>query len=252
MGLSLVYAEFDWGTDVARNRQLVAERIGRVRERLPRGVLPQMGGVNQIMGEIMLVAMSAKALSPMELREVADFVVRPRLLGVAGVAQVTPIGGEIRQVRVAPDLAAMRDADVTPDMISAVLHRLGVNTGGGFVDQHGSEFLVRNIGEGQSLDDIRNLAVTVREGRPVLLREVAEVGYGIRNKRGEAGYNGQPAIILSIQKTVEADTLPAFEEMTWVKITGTPSFPIEKGRRISVLKAVKVEKTKPPEEAMLY
>ena len=208
VGLSLVYAEFDWGTDVARNRQLVAERIGRVRERLPRGVLPQMGGVNQIMGEIMLVAMSAKALSPMELREVADFVVRPRLLGVAGVAQVTPIGGEIRQVRVAPDLAAMRDADVTPDMISAVLHRLGVNTGGGFVDQHGSEFLVRNIGEGQSLDDIRNLAVTVREGRPVLLREVAEVGYGIRNKRGEAGYNGQPAIILSIQKTVEADTLP--------------------------------------------
>ncbi len=208
VGLSLVYAEFDWGTDVARNRQLVAERISRVRERLPRGVTPQMGGVNQIMGEIMLVAVSAKSLSPMELREVADFIVRPRLLGVAGVAQVVPIGGEVRQVRVAPDLPAMRDAGVTPDMIASVLQRLGVNTGGGFVDQHGNEFLVRNVGKGQALDDIRNLAVSMRGGRPVLLREVANVDYGIRNKRGEAGYNGQPAIILSIQKTVEADTLP--------------------------------------------
>lgn len=208
VGLSLVYIEFDWGTNVTLNRQQVAERISRVRDRLPRGLIPQMGGINQIMGEIMLVAVTAKSMNAMELREVADFVVRPRLLSVPGVGQVIPIGGELRQYRVAPNLAAMRDLGVTPDLIETTLKRFGVNTGGGFVDQHGSEFLVRNVGEGQALDDIRSLAVTVRDGRPVLLRDVADVGFAVRNKRGEAGFNGGPAIILSVQKTLEADTLP--------------------------------------------
>jgi HME family heavy-metal exporter len=208
VGLSLVYVEFDWGTNVQQNRQYVAERISRVRERLPRGMQPSMGGINQIMGEIMLLAVSAEGKSPMELREIAEFTVRPRLLAVPGVAQVIPIGGEVRQLRVAPDLAAMRDLGVTPDQIEGALKRLGLNTGGGFVDQHGNEFLVRNIGDGVDLEAIRDLPVAMRDGRTILMRQVADVGYGIRNKRGEAGYNGAPAVILSIQKTLEADTLP--------------------------------------------
>jgi len=208
VGLSLVYVEFDWGTDVAQNRQSVAERIARVRDRLPRGMQPQMGGINQIMGEIMLVAVTAPDASPMNLREIADFTVRPRLLAVPGVGQVIPIGGEVRQIRVAPDLAAMRDMGLQPDQVEAALRRFGVNTGGGFVDQSGSEFLVRNLGGGQTLDDLRNLAVAVRDGRTILMRDVAEVGYHARTKRGEAGFNGGEAVILSVQKTVEADTLP--------------------------------------------
>lgn len=99
VGLSLIYVEFDWGTNVQQNRQYVAERISRVRERLPRGMQPTMGGINQIMGEIMLLAVSAEGKTPMELREIAEFTVRPRLLAVPGVAQVIPIGGEVRQLR---------------------------------------------------------------------------------------------------------------------------------------------------------
>ncbi len=108
VGLSVVYVEFAWGTDIYRNRQQVAERLALVQDQLPRGVTPQMGPVSSIMGQVLLIAVTGEKLSPMELRETADFVLRPRLLTVPGVAQVIPIGGEVRQFRVAPNPAAMR------------------------------------------------------------------------------------------------------------------------------------------------
>src|SRR6266478_3625302 len=107
VGLSIVYVEFDWGTDIYRNRQQVIERLALVREQLPRGTTPQMGPVTSIMGEIMLIAVASDTASPMEVREIADFVIRPQLLTIPGVAQVIPIGGEVRQYRVVPNLALM-------------------------------------------------------------------------------------------------------------------------------------------------
>src|SRR5438874_13271724 len=104
VGLSIVTVEFDWGTDIFRNRQLVSERLALVREQIPRGITPQMGPITSIMGEIMLIAITSEAASPMEVREIADFVMRPQLLTIAGVAQVIPIGGEVRQYRVIPNL----------------------------------------------------------------------------------------------------------------------------------------------------
>lgn len=214
VGLSLVYVEFDWGTDIHRNRQLVAERANSARDRLPRNVTPQLGGFNSIMGEIMLVAVTGPGVSPMELREVADFILRPQLLTVPGVSQVIPIGGEVRQYRVAPDLVSMRSMSVTPDMLETALKRFGTNTGGGFVDQHGSEYLIRNVGESAQLDDLKNVAVLTREdGAPVLLRQIAEVSFAPKNKRGEAGYNAAPAIIVSIQKSPTAETLPVTQRV---------------------------------------
>src|SRR5215207_1558189 len=117
VGLSIVYVEFDWGTDIFRSRQLVSERLALVREQLTRGVNPQMGPVTSIMGEILLIAVTSDTVPAMEVREIADFVVRPQLLTIAGVAQVIPIGGEVRQYRVMPNVAGMHTLNVTHDQI---------------------------------------------------------------------------------------------------------------------------------------
>jgi heavy-metal exporter, HME family len=207
IGLSIVYVEFDWGTDIYRNRQQVSERLGVIQAQLPRGVQPQMGPITSIMGEIMLVAVTGTSQSAMAVREIADFVIRPQLLTISGVAQVIPIGGEVRQYRVTPNLAVMQQADITPDMLEAVLRRFGTNTGGGFVDQNAREFLIRNIGLTERIEDLRSLVVTVRQGQPIVLRQIADVDFAARVKRGDAGYQGAPAVILSIQKQPGADTV---------------------------------------------
>jgi HME family heavy-metal exporter len=167
-----------------------------------------MAPISSIMGEIMLVAMSTDGrASPMELRELADWVVRPRLLTIPGISQVIPIGGEVRQYRVTPDVARMHALDVRAEQVHAALRQFGGNTGGGYVDQAGREYLIRNIGRTTRLEDLANTPVAMRAGQPIPLRQVATVDYAARFKRGEAGSMGQPAVILSIQKQPAADTV---------------------------------------------
>lgn len=213
VGLSIVYIEFEWGTDVYRNRQLVAERLATAREQLPANVQPHMGPISSIMGEIMLVAITGKTVSAMELRETADFVIRPQLLTVPGVAQVIPIGGEVRQYRVSPDLIAMQRLQITPNMIEEALSQFGTNAGGGFIDQHAREYLIRNIGRTTRLKDLRNLTVVVRGQQSILLRQVASVDFAPRVKRGDAGYMGEKAVIIGIQKQPQADTITITKEV---------------------------------------
>ena len=208
VGLSIVYVEFDWGTDIYRNRQQIAERLALVRDQLPAAVIPQMGPINSIMGQIVLAAMTAPdEVSAMELREIADFVIRPRLLTIPGVAQVIPIGGEVRQYRIAPNPAAMRALGVTQTQIETALTSFGANTGGGFADQYSREFLIRNIGKTMRLEDLASIAVANVNGRPIYLRQVAEVGFGARLKRGDAGYMGRSSVILSVEKQPDVDTI---------------------------------------------
>ena len=207
VGLSIVYVEFDWGTDIYRNRQQIAERLTLVRAQLPANVVPQMGPISSIMGQIVLAAVTAPDdVSAMEVREAADFIIRPRLLTIPGVAQVIPIGGEVRQFRVAPNPAAMRALGVTLEQIERALAQFGANTGGGYADQHGREYLIRNIGRTLSLDALGQLVVTSIDGRPVQLRQVADVVHAARFKRGEAGYMGKPAVIISVEKQPDVDT----------------------------------------------
>lgn len=209
-GLSIVFVEFDWGADIWRARQQVNERLGQIQAQLPPRVLPTMAPVSSIMGEIMLVAMTAPAdgsLGPMELRDLADWVMRPRLLTIPGISQVIPIGGEVRQFRVMPELDRLHALDLTNDQLITALRQFGANAGGGYVDQAGREFLIRNIGRTTSLEDLRNATVGFREGQPIALRQVARVEYGARFKRGEAGVDGQPAVILAIAKQPGADTI---------------------------------------------
>src|SRR6195952_3275781 len=177
IGLSIVYVEFDWGTDIFRNRQQVAERLSLVQDQLPRGVTPQMGPISSIMGQILLVAMTSETATPMQVREAADFVVRPRLLTIPGVAQVIPIGGEVRQYRIAPNPPALRSLGVTYEQVELALNQFGVNTGGGFTDQHAREYLIRNIGRTTNLDDLRNVVVAQVNGGPVYLKQVATVEF---------------------------------------------------------------------------
>ena len=213
VGLSIVYVEFDWNTDIYRNRQLVVERLASVRDQLPPGTAPQMGPVSSIMGQILMLAMTSETLSPMELREVADFTVRPRLLSIPGVAQVIPMGGEVRQFRVAPHAAALRTLGVTYEQVERALAQFGTNSGGGFTDLNAREYLIRNIGRTTSLDDLRNIAVANVNGRPVLLHQVAAVSFAPRVKRGDAGHMGRPAVIVSIEKQPNVDTIALTREI---------------------------------------
>jgi len=207
VGLSIVYIEFGWETEIYRARQQVAERLATVQSRLPQGVHTEMGPISSIMGEIMLVAVTSETVSPMELREVADFTIRPQLLTIPGVAQVIPIGGDVRQYRIMPDPAMMSRLDISAADIETAIRRFGANTGGGFIDQYAREYLIRNIGLTTRLEDLRNLVVATRQEHSVLLRQVAQVDFAARVKRGDAGFMGSPAVIVGIQKQPAADTI---------------------------------------------
>jgi HME family heavy-metal exporter len=208
VGLSIVTIEFGWEVEIYRARQQVAERLSLVQGRLPTGVQPQMGPVSSIMGEIMLIAVTGpRDQSMMELREIADFVIRPQLLTIPGVAQVIPMGGEVRQFRVSPNAQMMSALEITPEQLEAAVRKFGANTGGGFVDQYAREYLIRNIGLTSRIEDLRSLVVTTRQGQNILLRQVADVGFAPRVKRGDAGYMAEPAVIVGVQKQPAADTV---------------------------------------------
>lgn len=210
VGLSILYAEFDWGTDLYRNRQLVSERLALVRSQLPPGITPQMGPVSSIMGEVMLLAIplaDGQGATPMQAREYADFVLRPSLLSVPGVSQVIPIGGEVRQLRIEPDTARMAQFGVSLSQVEAAMNGFAGNAGGGFIDLNNREYLIRHIGKTNRVEDLRGLAVAWKEGRAVLLGQVANVNFAPGLKRGDAGYAGRPAVVLSIQKQPGADTV---------------------------------------------
>lgn len=210
VGLSVVYVEFDWGADIYRYRQQITERLSTMRQQLPIGVVPQLAPVSSIMGEILLVALPADPakISPMQVREYADWVLRPRLLAVTGVSQVIPIGGQVKQYRVEPDLVRLHDLGLSLSALNAALQGYGVNGSGGFVQTNEREYLVRILGKSTRLEDLQNLAITAENGRAVLLHQVANVSIApAAIKRGDAGFMGQAAVILSIQKQPNADTV---------------------------------------------
>ncbi|MBI3345831.1 MAG: efflux RND transporter permease subunit [Burkholderiales bacterium] len=212
VGLAIHYAEFDWGTDIYRNRQIVGERLALVREQLPAGIAPVMGPVSSIMGEVMLIALplkagDTKAATPMQVREYADFVLRPRLLSIVGVSQVIPIGGEVRTLRVEPDTVRMAQAGVSLTQIQTALAGFASNAGGGFIDLNSREYLIRHMARTNRIEDLQGLAVAWKDGRAVLLDQVAAVRVAPAMKRGDAGYNGVPAVIVSVQKQPGADTV---------------------------------------------
>ncbi|OQX13898.1 MAG: multidrug transporter AcrB [Thiothrix lacustris] len=215
VGLSIVYVEFGWGTDIYRNRQQVSERLGAVTNQLPAGVVPQMSPISSIMGEILLVAMTAEEgkATPMEVRDLAEWVGRPRLLGIPGVSQVIPMGGEVRQYRITPDVANMERLNISISQLQTALHGFASNTSGGFLEAQSQEYLIRNIGRTTKLEDMQQLVVAHRDNVPILLQQVAKVEFAAGVKRGEASFMGKPAVILSVQKQPSVDTVKLTREV---------------------------------------
>ena len=210
VGLSFVYVTFDWSTDIYRARQMVGERLQLVREQLPQEIEHVgMGPISSIMGEIMLLALpiDTTKISPMAVREYADFVMRTRLLTIPGVAQVVPIGGEVRQYQVQPDTARMAALGITLESVAAALKGFSGNSSGGFLELNSREYLIRNIGRTTRIEDLERLPVAFKNGKPIQLSQVADVKFAAAIKRGDAGLNGQPAVILGIQKQPDADTV---------------------------------------------
>ena len=207
-GLSFLYVTFNWDTDIYRARQLVSERLSAMEQALPIGVTPRMGPISSIMGEIMQIAIpiDPQKISLMAVREYADWVLRPRLLSIPGVAQIIPIGGEVRQFQVQPNTARMAELGITFEQLETALRGYSSNTSGGFLELNGREYLIRNLGRTSRLEDLRNLAVTAKNGQPIWLRQIADVTFAAAIKRGDAGFEGKPAVILGVQKQPTADT----------------------------------------------
>jgi len=208
-GLSFLYVTFDWNTDIFRARQLVSERLASMEAGIAEGVVPRMGPISSIMGEIMQIAIPVDPgkMSTMSVREYADWVLRPRLLSVPGVAQVIPIGGEVRQFQVQPNTARMAELGISHGQLEAALKGFSANTSGGFLELNGREYLIRNLGRTSRLEDLKNVAITATRGQPILMGQIADVTFAAAIKRGDAGYEGKPAVILGIQKQPTADTI---------------------------------------------
>jgi len=208
-GISIVWVEFDWGTDIFQARQIVTEKLQFVSSQLPEGVPPPtLAPISSIMGEIMLIGVTGdERVSQMEIRSVADWVLRRRLLAVPGVSQVIPIGGEVRQYQVLVSPERMRSYGVTLPEVVRAASEANVNASGGIFMERGQEYLIRGIGRVQGTADIASTVVVSRSGVPVMIGDVAEVTIGAAPKLGEASVNAVPAVVLSIQKQPATNTL---------------------------------------------
>ena len=215
IGLSVIYVEFGWNTEIYRNRQLVAEKLQLAKEKLPQGVTPVMGPIASIMGEIQLIGLSSpnQEVSALDLRTFADWTIRPRLLSVPGVAQVIAIGGGVKQYQILLSAEKIQKNQLPLEEIEKALSKISLNTTGGYIDQDKKEFLIRNIGTIKSEDDILNSVVGLHLGRPVYVRDIAEVKLGPQIKRGDGSVNGKPSVILSIQKQPGSNTVELTEKI---------------------------------------
>lgn len=215
VGLSVIYLEFAWGTDIYRNRQLVAEKLALVKETLPKNVTPIMGPISSIMGEIQLVGLSSENadISPMELRSIADWVIRPRLLAIPGIAQVIPIGGGVRQYQILLSSEELRKRNLSLEDVQHNLSHLSQNTTGGFINLDKKEFLIQNFGRVKSLQEVEDSVVGSFFGRPVKVKEVGKVKFGPQIKRGDGSIGGNPAVIISVQKQPGASTIDLTNEI---------------------------------------
>lgn len=209
VGLSIVYVQFEWGTDIFRSRQLVAEKLSLAKEQLPEGIQPIMGPISSLMGQIQQIALYPKDpdVDPMELRTIAEWIIRPRLLAIPGVAQVIPMGGGLKQYQILISAEKINLKGLTIEDLDHSLRKISQNTTGGYFNSDENEFLIRNIGVVTSLEDIKNTVVGLHFGRPVLLSEIAEVKIAPAIKRGDSSYNKTPSVTMVIQKQPGTDTV---------------------------------------------
>jgi CzcA family heavy metal efflux pump len=214
VGIAVVYAEFEWGTDIYQARQIVNEKLQLARETLPPEIPPPaLTPVASIMGEIMFIALTSDRHSAMNLKTTADWVLRRRLLAVPGVAQVIATGGDTRQFQVVLKPDRLAAYNIAVDEVLSALRQSNENASAGFYAEGGQEFLIHGIGRVQDPADIGNTLVAMRGDQPVLVRHIADVAAGPAPKRGTAASNGRPAVVIGIQKQPLANTLALTESL---------------------------------------
>ena len=217
VGISVVWVEFDWGTDIRHARQIVSEKMAMVASELPAEVeKPVLAPVSSVMGEILFLALTSDKHTPTELRTFSETSIRRRLLAVPGVAQVTPIGGGEKQFQVVIAPAALQTHGVTVAQVVRALEEGNENVSAGIINERGAEWLVTGMGRLRTLEDIGETVVTARAGVPVRVADVGEVKLGVAPKRGEASAMGKPAVVMGIQKQPGANTLALTRQLETV------------------------------------
>ena len=207
-GISIVWVEFDWGVDIYRARQIVSERIPSVAQGLPEGVeVPTMAPISSIMGEIMLVAITAPTLTPMEIRTIADWTILPRLKSIQGVANVVVIGGDYKQYQVQVSPQKMQHYGVSIFDILKSAEKSTSSVSGGFFTEYGQEYLIKGAGRARSLEDLNTAVLENPTGKKLLLSDVANIQIGASDKIGNAALNDSPAVFLTVTKQPNANTL---------------------------------------------
>ena len=207
VSISVVKVIFKWGTDVYQARQLVTERLQQVQEKLPEGVgTPQISPISSPIGTVLMYAFTAETTPLMEVRRLVDRDVTNRLLAVPGVSQVIAYGGDVRQYQVLVDPEQLAAFNVSLQEVTEAAEAANVNAAGGFLTTPDQEMIVRGVGRLESIEQLGESVVTARDGRPVLLRDVAEVKIGAALKRGDGSVNGQPAVVMVVNKQPMNDT----------------------------------------------
>lgn len=209
ISLSLVFAEFEWGTDIYRARQFVQERLQGARESLPEGTSPFLTPVASLMGEILLVGLRStdEKIPPMEVRSLADWTVRKRLQSIPGIAEILNMGGGIKQVQVQPDPHRMQAHNVTLAELEHATEKAASNSTGGFISSGPTEIMVRNLAMTVEINDIARTVIKKVNGHAISIGDVAKVEWGIEPMRGDASVNGVHGVIMSITKSPGFDTL---------------------------------------------
>ncbi|HBF87198.1 MAG TPA: CusA/CzcA family heavy metal efflux RND transporter [Bacteroidales bacterium] len=207
-GFSFVWVEFDWGTDIFKARQIVSEKLISVSSQMPLGVgQPALAPQSSVMGEIFFIGMQADSTSMMDFRTIAEWNVKPLILATGGVSQVTIIGGDYKQYQVLANPQKMKFYKVSMSQLAEVCKGISQNSTGGVVRQFGNEYVVRGIARTSDLEALGNSYVTSNNNKPIKINDVADVIIGSAPKMGYASENAKPAIIVSISKQPNANTL---------------------------------------------
>ncbi|MGQ9620161.1 MAG: efflux RND transporter permease subunit [Bacteroidales bacterium] len=208
MGFSIVWAEFDWGTDIYKARQTVAERLSQVTEQLPAGVSkPVLAPQASLLGEMLIIAVTSDSLGPMDLRTLSDWNIANRLLAVPGVAQVHVIGGEVKEYQILADPLRMNFYNVSLDELLDAIRSSNENAPGGFINQHGNKYLIRALGRTNNLQEIKNCVIKSVNGQSVTAGDVAEVITGPAPAIGTGSYNGHNAVLVTVTRQPHANSV---------------------------------------------
>lgn len=227
IALSLVFAEFEWGTDIYQARQHVQERLQVAREALPEGTQPYLTPVTSLMGEVLLIGVRSTDgnTAPMDVRTIADWTIRARLQAIPGVAEVLNMGGGVKQAQVQPDPWRMQANGVSIEELEQAVREAATNSTGGFIDKGAQEIMVRNLAMTVEPDDIARTVIKVVNGRPIAISDVAKVALGTEPMRGDAAVDGTPGVIMSVVKAPGFDTIELTEKIEEAVAGLRPSLP---------------------------